>query len=118
MVTLGLHVQSVDYIKNVGQVFKGGVMRQAKTYRVRCPECGPKGTALISGNNLEDAFCMFVDGCFCELTAVPQIAEPAPFKQSKAVQRHAAMLERCLAASVTPEDFMFGEPYGDEKNLP
>jgi hypothetical protein len=82
-------------------------MREVRVYDARCPECGPKGQALVSGKCLPDYFCSFVGQCFCEFIAVPNTlvntAEvmqgefiSAPPKQSKSAQKHAAMLERCF----------------------
>jgi hypothetical protein len=68
--------------------------KEQKVYQVRCPECGPKGQALVSGYALPDYFCQFVVGCFCEFTAV----KLEPYKQSKAAREKAAFLERCLNA--------------------
>ena len=76
-------------------------MKQSRAYKVNCPECGPKGVGVVSGNDLPDTLHMFVLDCWCVLTAVEltsdrSYSEPLYPRQSKTAQRHAAMLERCL----------------------
>ena len=90
--------------------------KESKIYLVRCPLCGPKGKALVQGHpsKLPDYFVQIINGCWCEFTAIEKLQEPEPpKKKSKAMQRNIDMLERCLAIT-PPQDFMFGEPYGDE----